>query len=108
MEIPFQADLRASVPERRQEARIVEKQSQDKTRAFVRILLVWAVCNGANPGLHVSWGAGFVVLFHRCYGTPFAAQVRRPGAAGIFNNRVHTYNFFFFFCSAAVNRDQGH
>ena len=32
----------------------------------------------------------------------------RPGAAGIFNNRVHTYNFFFFFCSAAVNRDQGH
>ena len=40
VEIPFQADLRASVPERRQEARIVEKQSQDKTQAFVRILLV--------------------------------------------------------------------
>ena len=32
----------------------------------------------------------------------------RPGAAGLFNIRVHTYNFFFFFCSAAVNRDQGH
>ena len=38
--IPFQADLRASVPEGRQEARIVEKQSQDKARTFVRILLV--------------------------------------------------------------------
>ena len=32
----------------------------------------------------------------------------RAGAPGIFNDRVHTHNSSFFFCSAAVNRDQGH
>ena len=32
----------------------------------------------------------------------------RPGAAGIFNNRVHTHNSPFFFGSAVVYRDQGH
>ena len=34
--------------------------------------------------------------------------MRRPGAAGIFNNRVHTHNSPFFFGSAVVYRDQGH
>ena len=34
--------------------------------------------------------------------------MRRPGAAGIFNNRVHTHNSLFFFGSAVVYRDQGH
>ena len=32
----------------------------------------------------------------------------RAGAAGIFNNRVHTHNSPFFFGSAVVYRDQGH
>ena len=48
------------------------------------------------------------LLFHRCYGTPFAAQVPNSGAAGTYNNCFRTHNFSFFFCSAAVNRDQGH